>query len=90
MKPNCYDYNCTNSMLKELFYIRFGGVAGQFITTTYYASYHFHKNATVSTGREVRLHGNSANGRQLALSQFVLHYCAPQSIVENCQSRQFI
>ncbi|WP_031598466.1 Lcl domain-containing protein [Ferrovum myxofaciens] len=36
---NCVGYNCTNSMLGELFYTGLGGTAGQPITTTHNASY---------------------------------------------------
>ncbi|MBY0578457.1 MAG: DUF1566 domain-containing protein [Burkholderiales bacterium] len=39
-----YSYNCTNSMLGELFYTGLGGVAGQYITTTHNASYNLFAN----------------------------------------------
>jgi hypothetical protein len=34
----CFGYNCTNSMLGELFYTGLGGSAGQLITTTHNSS----------------------------------------------------
>jgi hypothetical protein len=36
---NCYGYNCTNSMLGELFYTGLGGTAVQSITTNHNVSY---------------------------------------------------
>ncbi len=51
MLPTTYDqtcsgYNCTNSMLGELFYTELGGTAGQSITTSHNASYNLFTNIT--------------------------------------------
>jgi hypothetical protein len=49
MLPTTYDqtcigYNCTNSMLGELFYTGLGGVANQSITTTHSSNYDLFTN----------------------------------------------
>ncbi len=41
---SCLDYNCTNSMLGELFYTGLGGTAGQPITLSHNASYSLFTN----------------------------------------------
>ena len=51
MLPTTYDqtcsgYNCTNSMLGELFYTGIGGTAGQSITTSHNASFSLFTNIT--------------------------------------------
>ena len=62
---SCANYNCTNSMLGELFYTGLGGTAGQSITTSHNASYSLFTNVQNSaywSGTEYASNPNYAWG----------------------------
>ena len=80
---NCSGYNCTNSMLGELFYTGLGGTAGQSITTTHNSNYGLFtniQNYVYWSGTEYTANPNGAwlfypnGGGQFANYKFLNYY----------------
>ena len=79
---SCYNYNCTNSMLGELFYTGLGGTAGQPITSNHNASYSLFTNVQgygYWSGTEYALSPSFAwsfyiNGLQNAYNKYNFYY----------------
>ena len=80
---SCLGYNCTNSMLGELFYTGLGGTVGQSITLSHNASYNLFTNVQDSlywSGTEYASNPVLAwvfshyDGSQLAGSKYILGY----------------